>query len=185
MAKASAREREPRTVTLVVGGVRSGKSRYAQEAAARFTRVTYIATAVASDGEMRRKIEVHRQARPTGWKTVEANRDLDALITHEGTTADVLLVDCLTVYCGRLLTRRGVGAVERRHLDAVVRALGETRASVILVSNEVGSGVVPAYRSGRLYRDLLGELNQQVAHVADRVVFVVAGIPMMIKDLTQ
>jgi adenosylcobinamide kinase/adenosylcobinamide-phosphate guanylyltransferase len=172
-------------VTLVLGGVRSGKSRYAQEAAARFKRVTFIATARASDEEMRRKIAIHRQDRPAAWKTVEADRDLDALITREGETADVLLVDCLTVYCGGLITRKGVSAAQRSHLDDVVRALGETRASVILVSNEVGSGVVPAYKSGRLYRDLLGELNQQVARVADRVVFVVAGIPMPIKDLAR
>lgn len=174
-----------RTVTLVLGGVRSGKSRYAQEAAARFPRVTFIATARASDEEMRRKIAVHRQERPAGWKTVEADHDLDALITREGKTADVLLVDCLTVYCGGLIGRSRVGPVQRRHLDAVVQALGETRASVILVSNEVGSGVVPAYKSGRLYRDLLGELNQQVARVADRVLLVVAGIPIPIKDVAR
>ncbi len=174
-----------RTVTLVLGGVRSGKSRYAQADATRYDRVTYIATARASDDEMRRKIAAHRRERPAGWKTVEANGNLDVLIAQEGRSADVLLVDCLTVYCGRLMTRRGVGAAQRRHLDAVVHALTETSASVILVSNEVGSGVVPAYKSGRLYRDLLGELNQQVARVAHRVIFVVAGIPMPIKDLTS
>jgi adenosylcobinamide kinase/adenosylcobinamide-phosphate guanylyltransferase len=171
-----------RTVTLVLGGVRSGKSRYAQEEAARFKRVTYVATAKASDDEMRRKIAVHRQERPAAWKTVEADRDLDVLIAQESQTADVLLVDCLTVYCGRLITSSRVGPAQRRHLDAVVSAIAAARSSVILVSNEVGSGVVPAYKSGRLYRDLLGELNQQVARVADRVLLVVAGIPISIKD---
>jgi adenosylcobinamide kinase/adenosylcobinamide-phosphate guanylyltransferase len=170
-----------REVTLVLGGVRSGKSRYAQAEAARFARVTFVATARRSDGEMRRKIAVHRRERPRGWKTVEAPRNLDQIILREGRSADVLLVDCLTTYCGGLLTSRGVSAKSRAHLASVVDAIEATRASVFLVSNEVGSGVVPAFRSGRLYRDLLGEMNQQVARVASRVVLLVAGIPVAIK----
>jgi len=166
---------------LVLGGVRSGKSRYAQAEAARFGRVTFVATARRSDAEMRRKIAAHRRQRPRGWKTVEASRNLDRIILQEGQSADVLLVDCLTTYCGRLLTSRGVSARSRAHLASVVNAIEATRASVFLVSNEVGSGVVPAFRSGRLYRDLLGEMNQSVARVASRVVLLVAGVPVPIK----
>ena len=166
---------------LVLGGVRSGKSRYAQARASRFARVTFVATARRSDAEMRRKIAAPRRERPRDWKTVEAQRDLDQVILREGASADLLLVDCLTTYCGRLLSARGVAPARRKHLASVIDAIATTRASVFLVSNEVGSGVVPAFKSGRLYRDLLGEVNQQVARVADRVVLLVAGIPVPIK----
>lgn len=172
-----------RTVMLVLGGVRSGKSRYTQAEASRFARVTFVATARRSDAEMRRKIAIHRRERPRGWKTVEAPTDLDRIIQREGASADLLLVDCLTTYCGGLLSRSRISSGQRRHLASVVESIATTRASVFLVSNEVGSGVVPAFKSGRLYRDLLGELNQQVARVADRVVLLVAGIPVPIKGL--
>jgi adenosylcobinamide kinase / adenosylcobinamide-phosphate guanylyltransferase len=163
------------------GGVRSGKSRYAQAEAARFTRVTFIAAARRSDAEMRRKIAAHRRERPKEWKTVEASGALDAVIRREGQTAEVLLVDCLTTYCGVLLGRRRTESGRRRDLESVVVAIRSTPASLFIVSNEVGSGVVPAFKSGRLFRDLLGEMNQQVARVADRVVLLVAGIPVAIK----
>lgn len=166
---------------LVLGGVRSGKSRYAQAEASRFARVTFVATARRSDAEMRRKIAAHRRERPRDWKTVEAQKNLDDVIRLEGASADLLLVDCLTTYCGGLLSKGGVAPAARAHLTSVVDAIQRTHASVYLVSNEVGSGVVPAFKSGRLYRDLLGELNQQVARVANRVVLLVAGIPVPIK----
>jgi adenosylcobinamide kinase / adenosylcobinamide-phosphate guanylyltransferase len=172
---------QARTVMLVLGGVRSGKSRYALTEASRFARVTFVATARRSDAEMRRKIATHRRERPHEWQTVEAQTDLDRIIRSEGESADLLLVDCLTTYCGNLVSRRGVSPAQRRHLASVVKAIETTQASVFLVSNEVGSGVVPAFKSGRLYRDLLGELNQQVARVATQVVLLVAGIPVPIK----
>ncbi len=172
---------QTRTVMLVLGGVRSGKSHYAQAEASRFDRVTFVATASPSDAEMRRKIAVHRRERPAAWRTVEAQSHLDRIIRQEGETADLLLVDCLTTYCGGLLSRSRARQTRHRHLDAVVDAIQTTPASVFVVSNEVGSGVVPAFKSGRLYRDLLGELNRQMASVADRVVLLVAGIPVPIK----
>src|ERR1700730_6369101 len=170
-----------KTVMLVLGGVRSGKSRYAQAQASRFDRVTFVATARRSDAEMRRKIAEHRRERPRDWKTVEAQRNLDQVILREGASADLLLVDCLTTYCGGLLSARGVAPAQRKHLASVIDAIATTRASVFLVSNEVGSGVVPPFKGGRPYRDLLGEVNEQVARVASHVVLLVAGIPVPIK----
>lgn len=172
---------QTRTVTLVLGGVRSGKSCYAQCEATRFGRVTFIATARRSDPEMRRKIAAHRRVRPASWKTIEATTNLDHVIRREGQASDLLLIDCLTTYCGGLLSRRRGAPTQRQHLDAVVQAIRSTPASVLVVSNEVGSGVVPAFKSGRAFRDLLGEMNQQVARVADRVVLLVAGVPIAIK----
>jgi adenosylcobinamide kinase/adenosylcobinamide-phosphate guanylyltransferase len=170
-----------RMVTLVLGGARSGKSRYAQSEASRFDDVTFIATARPSDAEMRRKIAAHRRDRSSAWKTVEAPAALDAVIRREAWKADVLLIDCLTTYCGGMLSRHRTEAGRRRHLEAVVAAIRSTPASIFIVSNEVGCGVVPAFRSGRLFRDLLGEMNQQVGCVADRVVLLVAGVPLAIK----
>jgi adenosylcobinamide kinase / adenosylcobinamide-phosphate guanylyltransferase len=172
---------QTRMVTFVLGGVRCGKSRYALAEGVRFAAVTFIATAARSDAEMRRKIAAHRRERPSHWKTVEAAADLAAVIRREGRRADLLLIDCLTTYCGSLLLRRRTESGRRRDLEAVVDAIRVTPASVFVVSNEVGSGVVPAFKSGRLFRDLLGEMNQQVARVADRVVWLVAGIPIAIK----
>lgn len=176
-----------RSVTLVLGGVRSGKSRYAQAEAARFDRVTFIATARPSDAEMRKKIAAHRRDRPASWKTVESPTDLDRVIRREGRACDLLLIDCLTTYCGGLVSRsrsssaQGRASAVRRHVEAVVDAIRSTPADVIVVSNEVGSGVVPAFKSGRAFRDLLGETNQRVACAADRVVLLVAGLPIVLK----
>jgi adenosylcobinamide kinase/adenosylcobinamide-phosphate guanylyltransferase len=173
--------KQAKTVTLVLGGARSGKSRYAQAAASRYGTVTFIATARRSDPEMRQKIAAHRRARPSRWKTVEAFVGLDAVIQREGSQTDVLLVDCLTLYCGGLLRRSRTASGRSRHLEAVAQAIRSTPASVLVVSNEVGSGVVPAFKSGRVFQDLLGETNQQIARLADRVVLLVAGIPVAVK----
>src|SRR6202035_4592754 len=164
-----------------LGGVRSGKSRYAQSEAARSSGVTFVATARRRDAEMRRKIAAHRRERPLEWKTVEASTALDEVIRREGHKAELLLVDCLTTYCGGLLSRSRSEPRRRRHLEGGVEAIRSTPASLFIVSNEVGSGVVPPFKSGRLFRDLLGEMNQQVARVADRVVLLVAGIPIAVK----
>lgn len=174
--------KQRRTITLVLGGARSGKSRHAQELAARFTRVVYIATARALDGEMRSKIARHRRERPSTWKTVEASVRLPEAIRSQSKNADVLLVDCFTLYVSSAMRlTRGAEADNRRHIQEICDAIRSSSASVIVVSNEVGSGIVPAFRSARVYRDVLGQLNQEVATLADNVVLMVAGLPMHIK----
>ncbi len=177
-----------RQVTLVLGGVRSGKSRYAQEIASRAGRVTFIATAEhRDDEEMRRKIERHQAERPQHWATVEEPLDLAGAL-ESAADCDLLLIDCLTLFAGKLIEVYGNnadgvtsrGAVASK-VDALCAALASSPRSVVLVSNEVGSGVVPAFEMGRRYRDLLGEINQRVAAVADRVVLMVAGLPLVLK----
>ena len=174
----------PKRVTLVLGGARSGKSRYAQELASAFKRVVYIATASRDDAEMRAKIAHHRRERPSTWKTIEVSRDLARALRKEGPQADLLLIDCLTLYAANLMGRKKSGGRSkvRDHIHLLCEAVREAEASVVIVSNEVGCGVVPPYRSGRDYRDLLGELNQQIAKVADRVILMVAGLPLPVKD---
>ncbi|WP_353069720.1 bifunctional adenosylcobinamide kinase/adenosylcobinamide-phosphate guanylyltransferase [Tunturibacter empetritectus] len=170
------------SVTLVLGGVRSGKSRYAQQLAERESRVIFVATAKASDDEMQRKIERHRKERPAEWITVEEPLELVQVLTEHGQSCDVMVVDCLTIFAANLLETEGddQDTVNRR-VEAFCEALRSAGCSVVLVSNEVGSGVVPAYPMGRRYRDLLGEINQSVARVADDVVLMVAGLPLALK----
>lgn len=170
------------SVTLVLGGVRSGKSRYAQQLADRAERVVFVATASPSDEEMRRKIERHREDRPATWLTIEEPLDLPAVLARHAPASEVILVDCLTLFAANLLDAEGDDqhAIDGR-VEALCHALRFIDCSVILVSNEVGSGVVPAYASGVRYRDLLGEINQSVARVADDVVLMVAGLPLALK----
>lgn len=170
------------SVTLVLGGVRSGKSQYAQQLAERSVRVVFVATAKISDEEMRRKIERHREERPREWLTVEEPLDLTQVLAQFGPESDVVLIDCLTIFAANLLETEGDDrdAIDR-HVNALCVALRSAACSVVLVSNEVGSGVVPAYELGRRYRDLLGEINQSIARVADNVVLMVAGLPLALK----
>ena len=180
-----------RSVTLVLGGVRSGKSRYAQELAARSSRVTFLATAERRDDEeMRSKIERHRAERPAHWTTVEEPLDLAGAIQQAGSDCDVLLIDCLTLFAANLLEAHGESAelLQVRvdtPVEAFCDALRSVPCSVVLVSNEVGSGVVPAYVLGRQYRDLVGEINQRVAALADTVILMVAGLPLALKGAVK
>ena len=171
-----------RRIVLVTGGVRSGKSRYAQELAASSGSVAVIATAEGRDEEMRLRIANHRKERPDSWATIEAPIDLPAALTDSGSRFDTILVDCLTLWASNLLEHEQ-GDVERvfQHGEALVKALRSCCASVILVSNEVGSGIVPDNELSRVYRDALGGINQRIAAAADEVVLLVAGCPLVIK----
>jgi adenosylcobinamide kinase/adenosylcobinamide-phosphate guanylyltransferase len=174
--------RDRKTVTLVLGGVRSGKSRWGQELAGKFERVAYVATAQPRDQEMDEKIRRHREDRPTHWQTLEEPLELARVLTDNGEKFDLILVDCLTVFASNLMEAAQTDAASmERHLGAFLGALRLVPASVVLVSNEVGSGVVPPYPAGRVYRDALGELNQRVAAIADNVVLMVAGLPLVLK----
>jgi adenosylcobinamide kinase/adenosylcobinamide-phosphate guanylyltransferase len=169
----------------VLGGAQSGKSYYAQQLASHFERVTFIATARGTDAEMRRKIARHRRERPSGWRTIEAPLELTKAIRSESRKSDVVLIDCLTVYVDNVMSMRRKSQSKsdsKECINAVCDAIRTAEASVIVVSNEVGSGVVPPYRSGRAYRDFLGQMNQKVAQIADRVILMVAGVAMTVKE---
>jgi adenosylcobinamide kinase/adenosylcobinamide-phosphate guanylyltransferase len=178
-------KRDRKTVTLVLGGVRSGKSRWAQELAGKSERVAYVATLQARDAEMREKIHRHQEDRPEHWQTVEEPLELARVLMDNGANFDLLLMDCLTVFVSNVMeaAQTDAASLERR-LDDFLEALRKVPASVVLVSNEVGSGVVPPYPAGRIYRDALGELNQRVAAIADNVMLMVAGLPLVLKGST-
>lgn len=173
-------------ITLILGGARSGKSRYAQSLAAGANDVVYLATAQASDDEMRAKIERHRRERPAAWRTIEVPFDLESALTQYGARDTILLIDCLTTYTANLMTAEGGDeqAILLR-FERLYSALASTLARVAIVSNEVGSGIVPAYPSGCQFRNLLGELNQRVAGIACNVVLMVAGCPLVVKGSVE
>lgn len=178
--------RNRKSVTLVLGGARSGKSRYAQELAARANKVTVFATAEPSDEEMRRKIERHRQDRPASWLTIEEPLELDAALRQHASSAEIVLVDCLTLYAANVMTHEGENTDRMyQRVDRLCEALRSVSPSVVLVSNEVGSGVVPSFPAGVLFRELLGEVNQRVAGIADNVLMMFAGLPLALKGKVE
>jgi adenosylcobinamide kinase / adenosylcobinamide-phosphate guanylyltransferase len=188
-------------LVLVLGGARSGKSGVAQRlAGSQAGSVVYIATAEVSDPEMAARIARHRNDRPAGWRTAESPRALDARVAAEARDRETVLIDCLSVWLSNELLSEEAdlspggetadpGAAERTEVELlgrVQRLVGwalTRQGTTIVVSNEVGSGVVPAYPLGRFYRDLLGRANQAVAASASRVLFVVAGIAVDLKQL--
>jgi adenosylcobinamide kinase / adenosylcobinamide-phosphate guanylyltransferase len=201
-------------MTLILGGARSGKSRFAETLAAQSPgRVIYLATLEPQDDEMRRRVDTHRAARPPSWVTLEEPLDLIGALARQG-AFDVCLLDCLTLWISNLLVREGQtqgpevtaprpSAVLRGPEDerfeqpadaAVTRAIlagvrelidwqNGASSSLIVVSNEVGSGIVPEYPLGRLYRDVLGEANQVVAAAANHAYLCVAGYAIDLKAM--
>jgi adenosylcobinamide kinase / adenosylcobinamide-phosphate guanylyltransferase len=165
-------------LTFVIGGARSGKSRYAESLIAALPPPwTYVATAEALDAEMTDRIAAHRTRRGAQWRTVEAPRDVAAALTASGTTP--VLIDCLTLWLSNLMLAAADIDAETARLEA---ALAAAQAPVVLVANEVGSGIVPEHALGRKFRDLQGVLNQRIAARAARVVLVVAGLPLVLKE---
>jgi adenosylcobinamide kinase / adenosylcobinamide-phosphate guanylyltransferase len=174
---------QPASVILVLGGVRSGKSRFAQQIAQSATRVTFVATAERrDDAEMHAKIERHRADRPEAWTTIEEPFHLARTIGAASQHCDLLLIDCLTLFAANLLESCGEDSVRvQTQIDELCLALTSPRCSIVLVSNEVGSGIVPTYELGRRFRDLVGEINQRIASIADTVLLMVAGLPLALK----
>lgn len=166
-------------ITLVLGGARSGKSAHAERLAADASpRRVYIATAQALDDEMAQRIAHHKSRRDSRWRTVEAPLGLSDAIAAEAAPDRVVLVDCLTLWLSNLLLAEH--DIEKE-AHALIAALENAAGPVILVSNEVGLGIVPDNALARAFRDHAGRLNQRVAEAADKVVFLAAGLPMALK----
>lgn len=163
-------------VTLVLGGARSGKSRFAEGLAPQTGTRTYLATAEAFDDEMRERISHHQVQRGAGWTTIEAPLDLAAAL--RGIETDFVLVDCITVWLGNLMHHQ---REVRTHVAELCAALRECRATVVLVSNEVGLSIVPENALARRFRDEQGFANQRLAEIADSVYFIAAGLPLALK----
>jgi adenosylcobinamide kinase / adenosylcobinamide-phosphate guanylyltransferase len=167
---------ESMSVTLVLGGARSGKSRYAEGLCA--TPRIYVATAQAFDDEMASRIVQHQERRGAAWVTIDAPLDLPGALKAYDKAGCALLVDCLTLWLTNLVMAEKDCEAE---VSALVAWLASARGNVVFVSNELGLGLVPESGLGRRFRDLHGLMNQRVAAFADTVVFVVAGLPLVLK----
>jgi adenosylcobinamide kinase / adenosylcobinamide-phosphate guanylyltransferase len=184
---------------LILGGARSGKSTFAEQLAQRSGHsVAFIATATVSDDDMHLRIERHRAARPANWQTIEEPLDLASAVQQAASLADVLLLDCITLWVSNwLFTQEAIddaSSVTSPYYDSALAEIDkllitfntlDAQKTLIIVTNEVGLGIVPSYTSGRIYRDVLGLVNQRLAAVADRVYLMVAGLGVDIKRLHE
>lgn len=179
------------TITFILGGARSGKSTHALSLAqAAGQPVTFIATATAGDEEMKERICRHQAERPADWQTIEAPWDLAQRFAQESIRHPVVILDCVTMLISNLLLRLPDPEMTRMtdyqqvidtEINPLIETIQRSTAKWYIISNEVGLGVVPAFKLGRLYRDGLGRANQRIASMADSVLFMVAGLPMQVK----
>jgi adenosylcobinamide kinase / adenosylcobinamide-phosphate guanylyltransferase len=168
---------------FVVGGARSGKSRFALAGLSARSRVTFVATAeAAGDGDMAARIARHQAERSPRWTTLEAPRDLVPRLTAALPHADTVVVDCLTLWVANLMARGDGDEAILKEADALAAVLAAPAADVRVVSNEVGMGVHPPTPAGLRFADVLGLVNQRVGAAAHRVVLMVAGLPLVLKD---
>ena len=170
---------------LILGGARSGKSRYAEQRTSGHVDAIYIATATAGDEEMRQRIESHRRDRNNEqgprWNTVEEPIQLARILREHASDSGFILVDCLTLWLTNLLLHADANVFARERA-ALLKTLPTLPGHIVLVSNEVGQGVVPMNKLSRRFVDESGRLHQDIAALAQRVVFVTAGLPQVLKD---
>lgn len=177
-----------RSLTLVLGGARSGKSDYAQKLVEQGGgKVLFVATATASDDEMQARIAAHRRGRPAQWETMEAPERIGEAL-RKAPAAEWILLDCMTLLVNNILIGFPEPVIESdfyravdEELEGLLDAVIKSEAKWVIVSNEVGLGLVPAYPLGRYFRDALGRVNQRLAQAADTVLFMVSGLPMLVK----
>lgn len=194
------RQSDSRRLILILGGARSGKSSYAEALTTRIAKqepVLFIATATPEDDEMRARIARHQAERPAHWLTVDAPVDPASVLREHAGAARVVLLDCVTLLVSNVLMGASHADFDEHTFDVMqaearvtaaiadlLSAYSAGDATLILVSNEVGMGIVPAYPLGRVYRDALGRANAQIAQVADAAILLVAGLPVELKSLT-
>ena len=166
---------------LVLGGARSGKSSFAESVLKNYDNVTYIATAINFDDEMDKRISLHRKSRPSHWQTIEEPYDISKRLNEISTKSKAVLIDCITVYSSNLFLKGESEEKIKENIDAIFRNMPDNIEKVVMVSNEVGLGIVPVNRMAREYRDLAGRLNRFLAQKCDTVYMVEAGIPRILK----
>lgn len=167
---------------FITGGARSGKSRFALDYANRhFSKKLYLATSGVLDEEMAQRVENHKKMRGPEWKTVEEPIGIIDKINEYGDKVEVILLDCITLWLSNLLMRQISDAKIMNEVDRFIKTIKQNQTSFIIVSNEVGMGIVPTDSLGRRFRDLQGMANQKIAEVAETVVLMISGIPMFLK----
>jgi adenosylcobinamide kinase/adenosylcobinamide-phosphate guanylyltransferase len=171
-------------ITLIIGGARSGKSAFACRLAARHKKVAFIATGQPRDKEMKKRIRVHKSSRPETWATFEEPEQLETLLKKLKPGFDIILIDCLTLWVSNLLLKKTKETDILDTFRATLALLKKKKCPSVIVSNEVGLGLVPLTPLGRKFRDIAGRVNQCAAEMADDVFLTVSGIPVKIKRKT-
>lgn len=171
------------TITLILGGARSGKSGYAERLAKQTGQtVVYVATAKVRDNAIAQRVSLHQQSRPAEWLTVECPLELGVVLEQHALAGTTVLVDCLTMWVTNLLCEEDAKAQLVNQQQALFSAFQEVSGDVILVSNEVGMGIIPMGELTRDYVDIAGRLHQDIAAIAGRVELIVAGLPLVLKS---
>ena len=170
-------------LTFVLGGCRSGKSTYALQTADRINGINkiFVATCLPQDDEMAQRVARHQKERGQRWTTIEEPLHLPEVISEHSPNADVMLIDCLTLWVSNLLMKTADEKKWEEIVSQLIDALKTAWCPLVVVSNEVGAGIVPKNRLARQYRDIIGFVNQAVAESAIKVVWMVAGIPLVVK----
>jgi adenosylcobinamide kinase/adenosylcobinamide-phosphate guanylyltransferase len=168
-------------ITFILGGARSGKSTFALKLAKKCKNVAFIATCEALDEEMIERIRLHKESRPRHWQTFEESRDVAKKLEKIDNKFDCIVIDCLTLLVSNLLLDKFSAKKIEARIEGLLKDLKKKKAKAIIVSNEVGLGLVPHTKLGRDFRDIAGRINQVVAKDADEVYFMVSGIPAKIK----
>lgn len=185
---------------LLIGGARSGKSSYAEELAKSIGgKVVFVATAEAGDEEMKTRILRHQQARPAEWGLIEASLQVGEKISAHGSSAGVVILDCITLLVNNIMCKYMLAhgdeltgeaadyldAEVKKEINGIINAMKKTGASFIVVTNDVGAGLIPPNAMARIYRDLLGRANQMLGAYVEYVYLMVAGLPMQVKPLLR
>lgn len=164
---------------FIVGGVRSGKSRYARDLAKGISKkVAFIATCIPHDEEMKKRIAIHKKSRPRFWRVIEEGRDVESALNKLKNKFDVVIIDCLGLLISNFLHYGLDEEVIKKKIKTIIKILSNANFTTILVSNEVGSSIVPENLLARRFQDILGLSNQMIAKKADEVIFMQAGIPV-------
>ncbi|MFA6357214.1 MAG: bifunctional adenosylcobinamide kinase/adenosylcobinamide-phosphate guanylyltransferase [Candidatus Omnitrophota bacterium] len=168
-------------ITLILGGARSGKSTYALKLAKQYKKVAFVATCQGKDKEMQERIRLHKEARPKNWETFEEPKDLAKLLAKINRNFDCIIIDCLTLLVSNLILSKNKERQVLKKIEELLLVLGKTKANIILVSNEVGLGLVPMNKLGRDFRDVAGKVNQLAAEKSNQVFFMVSGLVLKVK----
>lgn len=172
-------------LVLVLGGTRSGKSSWALHyAEEHYVSYLFLATAQVLDEEMAARVKRHKESRGPKWKVLEEPIEIAEALRTGCAVSDVVVVDCLTIWLSNVLLQLGEAQIEH-YQQGLLKSLSSRNQSVIIVSNEVGMGIVPEYAVGRKFRDHAGLLNQKVASLADKVIFLMAGLPLYLKGAPE
>ena len=169
-------------IIFIIGGARSGKSNYGLEKAKEIKgRVAFIATCNPCDGEMKRRVALHRKSRPAHWKTFEVSDGIAELVKESGSKFKVFIVECLTLLISGFMEKKYAEAVIKDKINEMLKALKKSKSDAIIVSNEVGSGIIPQNKLARDFLDIAGRINQMTAKASDEAYFLVSGIPWRLK----